>query len=162
MAMKALRLSFVLAALAVLAGCPAQSTSGTSSTYTISGTIAATWWGINTPATVTITQGSLTFSATATVPAHDVNGLQSATYSVSGVPAGTYSVSITATDTYTCGSGFATNFPNYTIGIGSPVTVDSATNTTGSSPYSMTITVNSLTISGSETINFNLGTSNGC
>ena len=93
--MKALWYLSVLAALAVLAGCTANNTA---STYTISGTVTATSWGISSPATITVTQGSNTYSASATVPAPDGNGLQTIAYSVSGVPAGTYSVTASATD----------------------------------------------------------------
>ena len=83
--MKALRILFVLATLGALVGCPAQSTQSTPSTYTISGTFAATSYSMNSPATVTVTQGSHVYSANATIPAGA--GLQTATYSVSGVPA---------------------------------------------------------------------------
>ena len=82
--------SLALLSLASLTSCDLLFPKGTVQTYTVSGTISAHYYSLTTPITLTLSDGTSTFSTEATLTGS--GNSESATYSVSGLPAGTYTV----------------------------------------------------------------------
>ena len=145
--MKSLKFVLFAAALVALAGCTAVSSNDP--TYTVQGTVSSSTFGIVSPATLTISQGSSVFSVSVPVPNSGVLGVpQSGTYSVSGIPSGTYTVVISFTDN----SGYWFDAaPHYAVNGGSPVAADSWPDPAG------TITFDNVTIGNSETVDVAIG-----
>jgi hypothetical protein len=131
--MKASRFLFVLAALAVLAGCP---TATNSPTYTVHGTVTLTDLSATGNATVTVTQGANSYPVSVAVPAGNP---QTVSYSVPGVPAGTYSVSVSIV---TPNSGLS---GSYQVNGGAAQSVTAQPSGTG--PYTQTVAVASIVVS---------------
>jgi hypothetical protein len=133
----------ILAILGLMEGC-SQAT-GNTTTYTISGSITGDYFNSSFPITLTISNGSKTYTKQVTFPGTGALG-QSVAYSVSGVPAGTYT--IVASFTW----GFISGTPTYTVNGGAPVDL---TVTNSSTPDLETTA--SLTVNADETINVYIG-----
>lgn len=143
-------LAISLAFIALFSGCDLFFPSAESG-FTVSGSIQASYFNISTPITVTISDGSHTYSTQVNVVDESFS-LQSATYSVSGVPAGSYSLVATfASSSYSSSPSFSVDgglaqFSPYITASGD-----------ASTPINVTETIPSLTISASQTIDFDLG-----
>jgi len=133
---------FALAALAALAGC----TPLNAPSHTVSGTVTLNNMLQSGNATITVTQGSNSYTAT-------VSAVNSFTYSVPGVPSGTYSVSMSFPSLESCGLS------------GSSVLLDSVSQTSSPSYDGInsifTLTAASITIGADAQLDVSM-TGNGC
>jgi hypothetical protein len=144
------------AALLVLAVCSC-STPG-AGTYTVSGVVSGTDWYFINPVVVTVSLGSLQYTAQVNLANPNVAGAQTVEYSIEGVPSGTYTVTLTTLDN-AGGPIFASGYPAYSVNGGSAVPVPSGNVTaSGSGPETRTITLNGMIVSGSETLDLDFGT----
>jgi len=136
-------------ALVILGGCDVLTNNKTGNT--ISGTISANWDpGLTTPLVLTISNGSAAYTTEVSVIVGQSGII--ASYSIAGVPAGTYTI----TATYTCAS--PPYSPIYFIdGVQAQSPPISTANGNNGQYYDVTDSVVGLTISGSETIDIDLG-----
>jgi hypothetical protein len=118
--------------------------------YTVSGTITLQSLSAPSPATITAQQGALTYTTQVTVPAADVSGVQSFTFTLNNVPAGTYDV--IATITTPVGNVGGT----YSVNGGAPLTITMGGPTANGLNWDWTGTVSGTSIQADVTVDVTL------
>lgn len=150
------RSRFVFVALASLLGfvllsaCDLLFPKGSEPTYTVSGTITAPYYSMSGPITVTITNGTSTLSSQVSLSGSF--GAESAAYSVAGLPAGTYTV----TASFTC-SSYSTGVSYSVDGLVQVSPAITVTVVPGGPPHEVTVGIEGLGITASETLDIDLG-----
>ncbi len=123
---------------------------GDGATNTVSGTITEAYYSISGPLTITISDGAKTYSTQANLSGSI--GADSADYSISGLPTGTYTVTVSFTcNSYSSGVSYSVD------GIAQTSPAITAASASGGSPYDVTVSIEGLGISATETLDIDLG-----
>jgi hypothetical protein len=146
---KLLALSAVLfAVLLSVSSCADSGTPLGSGGVMVSGTATLNSLSAASPGSVTVKQGSATYTASVTVPA-EVNGLSTCAWSLPHVPMGTYTVTATFTTPVSNVAG------TYSINGGNPIPLSLSSVPNGQN-YDWTATINGVSIQGDETVDVSL------
>jgi hypothetical protein len=130
-----------------------------SSGFTVSGLVSSVNYGLLSPVTITISQGSNQYTVQVNLSNSGVYpASQSVTYSVGGIPSGTYTMVLSLQNNQGATVNSGSGYPTYKVNNGSPTTITGITYSGSSSPWTIDITINDVVISGSETFDLDLGT----